>query len=83
MREATTLVLQQLIELEAEPAIGAGRYERTDARTTNRHGSRSRLLSTPRLVGAGAPAAFDVLYLPGVLRRRSRAPEHPIFIPSD
>jgi transposase-like protein len=46
MREAMTLVLQQLIELEADQAIGAGRYERTEARTTHRNGSRSRLLST-------------------------------------
>jgi transposase-like protein len=46
MRDAMTLVLQQLIELEADQAIGAGRYERTDARTTHRNGSRARLLST-------------------------------------
>ena len=46
MREAMTLVLQQLIELEADQVFGAGRYERTDARTTHRNGSRSRLLST-------------------------------------
>ncbi len=46
MREAMTLVLQELIELEAARAIGAGRYERTDERTTHRNGSRSRLLST-------------------------------------
>ena len=30
MRDAMTLVLQQLVELEADQAIGAGRYERTD-----------------------------------------------------
>ncbi len=41
-----TLVLQELIELEATQAIGAGRYERTDERTTHRNGSRTRLLST-------------------------------------
>ena len=46
MREAMTLVLQELIELEAAQAIGAGRYERTDERTTHRNGTRSRLLST-------------------------------------
>jgi len=34
MRDAMTLVLQQLIELEADQAIGAGRYERTEGRTT-------------------------------------------------
>jgi transposase-like protein len=46
MRDAMTLVLQQLIELEADQAIGAGRYERSEGRTTHRNGSRSRLLST-------------------------------------
>jgi transposase-like protein len=46
MREAMTLVLQELIELEASQAIGAGRYERSDERTTHRNGSRGRLLST-------------------------------------
>ncbi len=46
MRDAMTLVLQQLIELEADQAIGAGRYERSDGRTTHRNGSRARLLST-------------------------------------
>ncbi len=46
LREAMTLVLQELIELEAAQAIGAGRYERSEARTTHRNGSRGRLLST-------------------------------------
>lgn len=34
MRDAMTLVLQELIELEASQAIGAGRYERSEERTT-------------------------------------------------
>ena len=38
--------LQQLIEAEAAEKIGAGRYERTDARTTERSGHRPRVLST-------------------------------------
>lgn len=46
VRRAMTLVLQELIELEASQAIGAGRYERSEERTTHRNGSRSRLLST-------------------------------------
>src|SRR5204862_8210376 len=46
MREAMQLVLQALIDLEAEVVIGAGRYERTEERTTHRNGSRARLLST-------------------------------------
>jgi putative transposase len=46
MRDAMQLVLQELIELEATQHIGAGRYERTDGRSTHRNGSRTRLLST-------------------------------------
>jgi transposase-like protein len=46
LREAMTLVLQELIELEASQVIRASRYERTEERTTHRNGSRSRLLST-------------------------------------
>ena len=46
MREAMQLVLQALIDLEAAERIGAARYERTDARTTHRNGTRSRVLST-------------------------------------
>jgi len=46
LRDAMTLVLQEIIELEVSQAIGAGRYERTDSRTTQRNGSRGRLLST-------------------------------------
>ncbi|MYB24014.1 MAG: IS256 family transposase [Acidimicrobiia bacterium] len=46
VREAVELVLQELIEAEATEAIGAGRYERTDARVTARNGHRARLLAT-------------------------------------
>ena len=40
VREAVKLVLQELIEAEAAEAIGAGRYERSDARVTERNGHR-------------------------------------------
>jgi putative transposase len=46
VREGLALVLQALIETEAAQQIGAGRYERSAARTTHRNGSRTRLLST-------------------------------------
>ena len=46
IREAVELVLQELIEAEATEAIGAGRYERSDTRVTERNGHRSRLLAT-------------------------------------
>ena len=41
MREALALMLQALIDAEATQAIGAGRYERSENRTTHRNGSRS------------------------------------------
>lgn len=46
VREAVELVLQELIEAEAAEAIGAGRYERSDARVAERNGHRNRLLAT-------------------------------------
>lgn len=46
IRDAVRLVLQELIELEATEEIGAGRYERTDTRVTDRNGSRPRLVAT-------------------------------------
>ena len=39
VREALGLVLQALIEAEATQQIGAGRYERSEQRTTHRNGS--------------------------------------------
>ena len=46
VREAVELVLQELIEAEAAEVIGAGRYERSEARVTERNGHRPRLLAT-------------------------------------
>jgi putative transposase len=46
IREGLAVVLQALIDAEATEVIGAGRYERSAARTTHRNGSRARLLST-------------------------------------
>ena len=46
IRDAVRLVMQELIELEATEAIGAGRYERSDTRVNERNGHRSRLLAT-------------------------------------
>ncbi len=46
IREAVELVLQELIEAEAAEAIGAGRYERSEHRRTERNGHRGRLLAT-------------------------------------
>ncbi len=39
IRESVRMVMQELIETEATEQIGAGRCERTEARTTERNGS--------------------------------------------
>ncbi len=46
VRESVRIVMQELIEAEAAERIGAARYERTESRTTERNGSRDRLLAT-------------------------------------
>jgi len=46
IRELAEWALQQLIEAQAAEVIGAGRYERSDERVTERNGHRPRLLST-------------------------------------
>lgn len=46
IRSAVQLMLQALIDAEAEQVIGARRYERAETRTTHRNGTRERLLST-------------------------------------
>jgi len=46
IRESVRLVLQELIETEAAEVIGARRYERTDTRSNERNGTRSRVLAT-------------------------------------
>jgi putative transposase len=73
MREAMTLVLQELIEAEAAQAIGAARYERTDDRTTHRNGSRTRLLSTKAGdVELHIPKLREGSFLPILLEPRRR-----------
>lgn len=73
MREAMALVLQELIEAEATQAIGAGRYERTDERTTHRNGSRTRVLSTKAGdVELHIPKFREGSFLPVLLEPRRR-----------
>jgi len=73
LREAMALILQELIELEATQAIGAGRYERTDERTTHRNGSRTRLLSTKAGdVELHIPKFREGSFLPALLEPRRR-----------
>jgi putative transposase len=73
MREAMQLVLQALIELDATQSIGAGRYERTETRTTHRNGSRSRLLSTKAGdVELQIPKLREGSFFPALLEPRRR-----------
>ena len=46
IRESVRLVMQELIETEASERIGAGRYERTEARVTDLNCSRPRPAAT-------------------------------------
>jgi putative transposase len=73
MRRAMEVVLQLLIELEATEKIGAGRYERTDTRTTHRNGNRSRLLSTKAGdVNLQIPKLRQGSFFPSLLEPRRR-----------
>ena len=46
VRQATQTLYQALIDAELTAVIGAGPWERTEARVAHRNGSRARMLST-------------------------------------
>jgi putative transposase len=72
-REAMQLVLQALIDLEAAQVVGAGRYERTETRTTHRNGTRARLLSTKAGdVELSIPKLREGSFYPSLLEPRRR-----------
>jgi putative transposase len=73
IRRGAELVYQALIEAEATERIGAGRFERTEVRTTQRNGHRTRTLSTK----AGdlelkIPKLREGSFFPSLLERRRR-----------
>jgi putative transposase len=73
IRRGAELVYQALIEAEATERIGAHRFERTEARTTQRNGHRARTLSTK----AGdlelkIPKLREGSFFPSLLERRRR-----------
>ena len=73
MREAMQLVLQALIDLEAEAVIGAGRYERSEERVTHRNGTRARVLSTKAGdVDLAIPKLRQGSFFPSLLEPRRR-----------
>jgi transposase-like protein len=73
IREAVRVALQDLIELEAEQLIGAARYERTETRTTERNGSRARVLTTKAGdVHLAIPKLRKGSFFPEILEPRRR-----------
>ena len=73
IRESVRVVLQELIEAEAAEVIGAGRYERTESRVTERNGSRPRLLTTKAGdVALSIPKLRAGSFFPSVLEPRRR-----------
>jgi len=73
IRKGVELVLQALIEAEATEVIGAGLFERSDARTNQRNGSRDRLLTTKAGdVGLKIPKLRRGSFFPSILERRRR-----------
>jgi transposase-like protein len=73
VRESVRLVLQEPIEIEAAEVIGAGRYERSDERTTERNGHRPRLLATQAGdIELGIPKLRKGSFFPSILEHRRR-----------
>ncbi len=72
-REVLRLGLQALVEAEATAHIGAGRHERTPARTTRRNGGRQRVVSTPAGdVTVRIPKTRTGSFFPSLLEPRRR-----------
>ena len=73
IRESVRLVMQDLIEVDAAEQIGAGRYQRTDTRTTQRNGSRPKVISTQAGdVELTIPKLRQGSFFPVILERRRR-----------
>jgi putative transposase len=73
VRRGVELMLQALIDAEATARIGADRFERTDSRTTQRNGTRDRLLSTKAGdVDLKIPKLRQGSFFPSILERRRR-----------
>jgi putative transposase len=73
IRTSLEWVLQQLIEVEAAEKIGAGRYERSEARTTQRNGHRLKLWATQAGdVELKIPKLRQGSFFPSLLERRRR-----------
>ena len=73
VRELARWALQELIELEAAEAIGAGRWERSPDRVSHRNGHRPRVLSTKAGdLEVGIPKFRKGSFFPEILEPRRR-----------
>ena len=73
VKESVRLVMQELIEAEAAEHFGAARYERTEARVTERNGSRPRLLTTHAGdIALAVPKLRAGSFFPSILSPRRR-----------
>lgn len=73
IRKGVELVLQALLETESTEVVGAGCFERSDARTNQRNGSRERLLTTKAGdVELKIPKLRKGSFFPSILERRRR-----------
>ena len=73
VRRGVEFILQALIDAEATARIGAERFERTTSRTTQRNGTRDRLLSTKAGdVELKIPKLRWGTFFPSILERRRR-----------
>jgi hypothetical protein len=71
VRRGVELILQALIDAEATAQIGADRFERSTSRTTQRNGTRDRLLSTKAGdVDLKIPKLRQGSFFPSILARR-------------
>ena len=73
VRTATETLYQELIDAEAAEVIGAGRYERSDGRTTMRNGTRSKTITTTAGdLRLAIPKIRQGSFFPSLLERRRR-----------
>ena len=75
VRRGVELMLQALIDAEATAQIGAERFERSSARTTQRNGTRDRLLSIKAGdVDLRIPKLRQGSFFPSILDAPAREP---------
>src|SRR5665213_870077 len=79
IRESVRLVCQELIETELSALIGAGRYERSDDRSNERNGHRSRVLTTKAGdMDLAIPKLRRGSFFPSILEPRRRI-DQPLY----